>query len=233
MKIVEEPCYVLSLRTEASPRIRHDRRVQPDMLRHVNSRRCTRYTDSQFISWSQRPLVESDGSIQYTRRVRCVYLQGRMVGGNDRDALHPPEKIRDSNRQGGAFFGVCRRTEFIEHDQRAIGRSMRDEVDVGYVRGKCREVLLNRLVVANIGENIVENRELCSVCGNWHSRLAHQDQKAHGLQRHGLAAGVRTTDDELAMLTIHLEGHRHNPTTLRTQVPLQQRMPRIADNDYV
>ena len=80
------------------------------------------------------------------------------------------------------------------------GRVMRDEVDVGDVRGERREVLLDRLVVADVGEDCVEDGQLGAIGRHGNSRLRHQSQQAHGLERDGFAAGVGAADDDLAVL---------------------------------
>ena len=82
------------------------------------------------------------------------------------------------------------------------GWLVRDEVDVGDVRGKRRQVLLDRLVVPDIGKDSVEDGQLGAVGGNRNAGLRHQRQQANRLQRYCLAAGVGAADDELAMLAI-------------------------------
>jgi len=58
------------------------------------------------------------------------------------------------------------------------------------VRGEGRKVLLDRLVVADIGENRIEHGIFRAIGGNRNSGLRHQRQQAYRLQRHCLAAGV-------------------------------------------
>ena len=102
--------------------------------------------------------------------------------------------------QRRALFGIGGRAQFVEQHQRMRGRVVRDEIDVGDVRRKRGQVLLDRLVVADVGEDGVEDRQLGALGRNRNSRLRHQRQQSDGLQRDGLAAGVGAADDELAML---------------------------------
>ena len=60
------------------------------------------------------------------------------------------------DRQGRTLFGIGRRAEFIEQDKRVGSRDRGDAVEVDDMRGKGREVLLNRLRVANVGKEFVK-----------------------------------------------------------------------------
>ena len=118
------------------------------------------------------------------------------------------EEVGDGNGQRGAFFRVGGRTEFVEQHQRMRRGMVRDEIDVGDVRGKRRQVLLDGLIVADIGEDGVEDGQLGAIGGNRNSRLRHQRQQANRFQRDGLAASIGAADDELAMLAVEFDGKR-------------------------
>ena len=115
------------------------------------------------------------------------------------------EEVGDGDGQRRAFFGIGGRAQLVEQHQRMRGGVVRDEIDVGDVRGKRRQVLLDGLVVADVGEDGVEDGQLGAVGRNRNARLRHQRQQADGLQRDRLAAGVGAADDELAMLAIELD----------------------------
>ena len=59
----------------------------------------------------------------------------------------------DRNGERGAFFWIGRGAQFIQQDQGLGGRGARDEIDVGDVGGEGGEILLDRLIVANVGQD--------------------------------------------------------------------------------
>ena len=63
--------------------------------------------------------------------------------GNNRQAANAPKVLGNRHGQGRAFFGISGRTQFIQQNQRPSGRGARDEVNVGHMRGKSREILLD------------------------------------------------------------------------------------------
>ena len=103
--------------------------------------------------------------------------------------------LGDRNRQRSAFFGIGSGTKFVEQHQRICSRSARNEIDVRNMRRKRREILLDRLIVPNVGENGVEDRHVGAIGGNGDSRLRHQSEQTEGFQSDGFAAGVRASDD--------------------------------------
>ena len=106
--------------------------------------------------------------------------------------------LRNRHRERRAFFRISRRTKLIQQHQRLRGRSARNEIDISHVRRKCRQVLLDRLVVADVGQHRVKHRQFGAIGRNRHSRLRHQRQQSHGFQRDSFAACVRAGDDQFA-----------------------------------
>ena len=126
--------------------------------------------------------------------------------GDDGHAADLAEMAGDRDGEGGAFFGIGGGAEFVEQDERMRGGGARNEIDVGDVRGKCREILFDRLVVADVGEHGVENGQLGAVGGDGDSGLRHQGEQADGFERDGFAAGIGAGDDELTAGAFELEG---------------------------
>src|SRR5204862_2984654 len=88
------------------------------------------------------------------------------------------------------------------------------------------EALLNGLVIADVGQNLLEDGQLCFRAWDWQTRLRHQDQQADRLQRYRFAAGVGTADQQRAALRIQLQGDRLNGFALPPQHIFQKRVPR-------
>ncbi len=74
--------------------------------------------------------------------------------------------------------GIGGRAEFVEQDQGLRGRSARYEINVGDVCGEGRKVLLDGLIVANVGQHRVKYGQLRAVGWDGNPGLRHQRQQA-------------------------------------------------------
>src|SRR5271166_6599111 len=101
------------------------------------------------------------------------------------------------------------------------------------MRGEGREVLLDRLVIADVTEHAIEDGQFGTFGRNRNARLRHQCQQADGFQGNRLAASVGAADDELTMLIVQLDAQRNHHRALRLERSLQQRMPCVAQNQCV
>jgi hypothetical protein len=116
------------------------------------------------------------------------------------------EVLGDGNGQGRAFFGVGRGTEFVEQHQRTRGCGARNEIDVGDMRREGREILFDGLIVADVGQDRVENRQVGAVGGNGNTGLRHQGEQAQGFQGDGFASGIGAGDYQLAVVAFQFDG---------------------------
>jgi hypothetical protein len=107
--------------------------------------------------------------------------------------------ISDRHCQRGAFFRVGRRAQLIQQNQRRRIRQLRDTLKVGDMSGKGGQVLFNRLRIPNVGQKRIEERKYRLRGRHWNSRLRHHPQQPGRLQRHRLAAGIGTADDQLPL----------------------------------
>ena len=112
-------------------------------------------------------------------------------------AADAAEVSSDRHGQSRALLRIGRRAQFVQQHQRLRGGGARNQINVGDVRGESRKILLNRLVVANVGQHGIEHRKLRAVRGNREPGLRHQRQQADALERDSLAASVWAGDDEL------------------------------------
>ena len=81
------------------------------------------------------------------------------------------------------------------------------------------------MIVANVSENGLEDRQVCTVGRHRHTSLRHQSEQSDGLQRHGLAASVGARDNKLAAVAFELQADRNDLLILQLQVALKKRMP--------
>ena len=139
---------------------------------------------------------------------------------NHRHAADLPKVSGNRDGERGAFFGIGGRAQFIEQHERLRSCSARNEIDVGDVGGESRKILLDRLIVADIGEHGVEDRQLGAVGGHWNSRLCHQRQETDRFQRYRFTAGVGTGDDELAACAFEFDCDRDNRRVLELKISL-------------
>ena len=93
------------------------------------------------------------------------------------------------------------------------------------VRGVCAEVVLKRLLVADVNEYAVENAELRRFAArDKQSALQHILYQAHGFETHRLAAGIGTRDNQYALVTIEGQAEGHHLLALRFMVEIEQRV---------
>ena len=131
------------------------------------------------------------------------------------------EVIDDRDAERAAFDRIGARADFVEQHQRrrrpaprSIDAMLRD------VRREGAQARLDRLLVADVGEQRPEHRQraIRRPAGMRSPACAIIAQQPGGLQRDGLAAGVRPGDEQDRRRRNHLDRHRHRV--------LEQRVPR-------
>src|SRR5215469_13737859 len=197
VQAIEEARDILGLRAQTLARGGDDLEIQAEALRDVDAGGRAGHTNVQLVCRLQGGFVETNGGIDHAFGIRAIDFQRRVVSRDGADAAEPAEVVGNGNGQGGAFFWIGGGTELIEQHERFGRRGARNEIDVGDVRGKGRKILLNRLIVADIGEHGIENRQLGFKRWNRNARLRHQRQQANGFKGNGLSTGVGTGYYEL------------------------------------
>ena len=92
------------------------------------------------------------------------------------------------------------------------------------MRGEGAQALLDALLVADVGEDVLIDRQLGAILGgNVHARLRHQAEQPHRLERDRLAASVRTGNDDHPRLAVE-------PEVERNDLAGQQRVARLAQS---
>ena len=84
-------------------------------------------------------------------------LEFAVVSGGDDHAVEVEELLKQRAGQGGAFLGVGTGAELVEQDEGLRSGSVDDAHDVGHVCGEGGERLFDRLFVADVGEDVVED----------------------------------------------------------------------------
>ena len=101
------------------------------------------------------------------------------------------------------------------------------------MRGKRGEVRGDGLLVANVHQHAVENRQERALRRHGNSRLRGQRCHSHGFQRHGFSAGVRAADDEHALLSTKRERHRNDRAVFFLQFVFENRMACVLQAQFV
>src|SRR5215471_44668 len=91
--------------------------------------------------------------------------------------------------------------------------------------GKGGEILLDRLVVADVCQHGVKHWNFGAIGGNRKSGLGHERQQACSFQGYGFSAGVWASDDQLAAVAFELYADRDYRETFRFQISFEQMMP--------
>ena len=154
--------------------------------------------------------VEFQRGIDHAFRGMRKCLEFGIMRGDQSRASGFKQVSEDRARQCRAFLRVGARAKFIEDDQRALIDLFQDADDVGDVTAERAERLLDGLLIADIGIDRVEARQLrAALGGDVQSALRHEGQQANRFERNRFAARVRTGDDNgaCAGLGINIDGH--------------------------
>ena len=106
----------------------------------------------------------------------------------------------DAAGQGAAFERVSARAEFIQQDQGPpLAAGAQNVADVLDMRGESAQIGLERLLVADVSQDgIIDREQAFSGSRHWQAALRCQAEQADCLQGDGFAAGVGAGDDQSA-----------------------------------
>ena len=142
-------------------------------------------------------------------------------------AIEQPFENRLGN--GAADRRLGSRTELVDQHQRAVGGSGQHVLHVAQVRRIGRQIVVDRLLVADIDADRPENGQLRDLRRR-HGITALEEilHKPRRLQADRLAAGIGSRNHEDALVPVEHKIERHDLAPLRPQRLLQQRMARRA-----
>jgi hypothetical protein len=139
------------------------------------------------------------------------------------------EKVgQHAGRERGAFDRIGPGAGLVEDDEAARSRLVSDRCEVGCMRGERREIALDRLRIANVGEDGAEARQARAVRGmDEEPRLREQRREPERLEGDRLPAGVRTGDRQAVLVVAKRQVDRHD-VAMRE---LEERMANRAQDD--
>src|SRR5882672_2418622 len=92
-----------------------------------------------------------------------------------------------------------------------LGRRAQYFGEVLEMRAERRKAGQDRLLVSNVGVDVVENRDSRShIDRSWNPRLHEGGKQTQGLEQHSFSAGVRSGDEQRSLIGPHLEIERHD-----------------------
>jgi len=129
-----------------------------------------------------------------------------VVGGRDRAGAGLRELLQHRLREGRSLVRVRAGAGLVDQDERVLPDRGEHVTEVGDVRAEGGQVVLDRLLVPNVGHNLVEERERgVRRHRKGQSVGEHQREEANGLHRHRLAPGVGAGDHERAEVGAELQ----------------------------
>ena len=125
------------------------------------------------------------------------------------------------NRERRALDRVGARAKLVEQHKVALPAAVHDGHDGLHVRGEGGKRLLDRLLVANVRIDVRKQADFgLLVCRDVQAGGRHQAEQTERFKRHGLAARVRSGDDQRVVVRADRNVDRHG------LVLVEQRMPR-------
>jgi hypothetical protein len=189
-----------------------------------------RKADGEPIRRAQRRDVELDRCVRHVRIFGRERLQLGVVRRRRNRGTRGQQALEDGHRERGPLGWIGAGSDLIEeHEAARIGGA--DEAhDVHEVAREGRQRLGDALLVADVGHHPAVDRQPRPVRGrDAKPGLVHEDEEAKRLERHGLAAGVRTGDDHgpvaESLPEPQVDRHRARP---EERVPRREQLERVG-----
>ena len=190
---------------------------QSEAARDFNSAGCAGDANKQAIGRPQVHLIELHGGVDDAGSAGGVGLQAVVVRGGERQRAAASELLEQSDGERGSLFGRGAGAHFIDQNQRAISGALEHRFEVQHVRGKRGQVRGDRLLIADIGEYAIEDRQLGALGGHRNRGLRRERGEADGFERDGFATSVRPADDQHGFIAAERESRRNSLASLRAQ----------------
>ncbi len=137
-------------------------------------------------------------------------------------------------RERGSFLGIGPVAYLVDENERAVARSLEDVLEPHDPRGKGAQRFLDRLVVADVDENLVVKRNRRAVIARSEEpRSIHEHDEPDRLEGDRFPAGVRAGNDERFEISVagQVERLDRAPRPLVREPLLEQRMARTPQGE--
>ena len=121
------------------------------------------------------------------------------------------QALEDGHGERRTFLRIRAGAEFVDEDEVICARLVEDGNDMRHVRGKRRKALLDALLVADVGKDIVVKRNRRALLDRQKAAaLRHEHEEAERLHADGLAARIRSRDEQHGKARAELDVNRHD-----------------------
>ena len=153
--------------------------------------------DEQAVGRPQRLHVELARGVHDALRAHGIELQLGIVRRGRHAAAALAAELDERIGERRTLGRVRARAQLVKQHERVAVTVGNDVDDILHVGGEGGQRLLDGLLVADVRQHLPEDGDGAAVVRrNVQAALRHQCQKADGLERDGLAAGVWAGDDE-------------------------------------
>ncbi len=176
---------------------------------------------SQPISRRERLRIEGERRHGDALGSNAPRLQRIEMGRRDHQGAALTEVLDDGHGQGATLVRIGASADLVEQNQRRQFEVALERDQIGDVGREGAEAGGNRLRVADVRKDGSKHRKASRSGGHMKTRLRHQRKEPGGLERDGLASGVRTGNQQhlVRRLEPHVDRHRI----------LDHRMPRADE----
>ena len=179
----EEGLGLLLLVVAAAAGVGHDTRRQAEALGHLEGEAAAGRAHRQAVRGLVGVGPVAEGGAGDAGRRLGVRLHEAVVRRRDDRRARAAEVLDDRDAEGAAFGRVGAGADLVEEHERGPREGARHLDDGGEVRRERREVLGDRLLVADVGEHASEDREAAAGAGgNVEAALGHEREEADGLR---------------------------------------------------
>ncbi len=200
--------------------------VEPETRRHLQRVRGAGAPDGQRERRRERGGVEPDRRVLGALVACRPLLELGVVGRHERLCATRLQRLEQRLRERRALDRVGARRDLVEQHERARPGDRDDRGDRPQVARERREAARDRLLVADVREDLLEHGQPRRASGWSQPALVERGCEPERLQRDGLAARVRARHDERA--------HARERQVDRDRRPrLEQRMARLDQHDVV
>ena len=141
-----------------------------------------RHPDGQPVGGPEGVHVKLHRGVLHPGLAERIGLELAVMGGGQGGYPHLAQPLQNGHGQRRAFGGIGARAQLVKERQGPRGHVFQNIDDIGHMRGKGGQRLLNALFIANVRVYLVKHRNLRTVIGrDLKPRLGHERQKPHGL----------------------------------------------------
>ena len=179
--------------------------------------------------------------IEFHRRVPHPGAQAGIpldeveMGGDHGPRANRPQPIEQRHGQSAAFGRIGTGAQFVQQHQGIRPGLLQNLPQPGQMPRKGRQVLLDALLVADIGMHLGEQEHpAVGSAGNRQPGTHHEHQQTEGFEGHALAAGVGTADDQQLVCRLQAQIDRLGILRMQTAVGAahEQRMAGPEQGDF-